>query len=57
MDLGLCIYIYWYVGLGMLVEENSQYVDMSDMGGEGQRERGGRGAEPGMAGMTCRTSE
>lgn len=39
------------------MEENSQYVDMSDMGGEGERERGGRGAEPGMAGTTCIPSE
>lgn len=31
------IYTYWYIGLGMLVEENSQYVDMSDTAGRGRK--------------------
>lgn len=44
MDLEL--YIYFYIGLGMLMGEKSQYVDMSDVGG------GGKEGE--IAGITCR---
>lgn len=39
MDLEL--HKYLYIGLEMLMEENSQYVEISDMGGEVERGGGG----------------